>query len=277
MQIAVLSGKGGTGKTFVSVNLARVAEKSVYVDCDVEEPNGYLFLKPQNIERQSVVVNVPLWNKDKCTFCRKCVDFCRFNALAMLKEKLLVFSDICHSCGGCMTLCPQNAITEIPREIGVIETGISDNVSVITGCLNTGEVSGVPVVKTLLGMVDNKNDTVVDCPPGSACIVMESIKNADFCVLVVEPTLFGVHNFNMVYELVKQFKKPFGAVLNKCLDVDNPAREFCNEHNIPVLAEFDYEEQLAKINSEGLIAVDVSNKYRDKFCKLFNAIKEGVQ
>ena len=276
MQIAVLSGKGGTGKTFISVNLACVTENAVYVDCDVEEPNGHLFFKPEITEKQSVSVNIPEWDKTKCTFCRKCVDFCRYNALAMIKEKLYVFNEVCHSCGGCMILCPQKAITEKPREIGVVETGKSDDVTVLTGCLNTGEVSGVPVIKALLEKLDGISDTIIDCPPGSACVVMESIKKADYCILVAEPTLFGVHNFQMVYELVKQFKKPFGAVLNKCIDGENPAENFCIENSIPILSKFPYNDELAKINSSGLIAARENVKFAEQFRQLLSAVKEAV-
>ena len=174
-----------------------------------------------------------------------------------------------------MILCPQKAITEKPREIGVVETGKSDDVTVLTGCLNTGEVSGVPVIKALLEKLDGSSDTIIDCPPGSACVVMESIKKADYCILVAEPTLFGVHNFQMVYELVKQFEKPFGAVLNKCIENDNPAREFCEDNNIPVLAEFPYNGELAKINSNRLIAVRECGAYDEKFRQLLSAVKQA--
>ena len=276
MQVAVLSGKGGTGKTFISVNLACVTENSVYVDCDVEEPNGHLFFKPEIKAKQPVSVSVPEWDESKCTFCRKCVDFCRYNALAMIKDKLYVFNEVCHSCGGCMILCPQKAITEKPRDIGVVETGKSDDVTVLTGCLNTGEVSGVPVIKALLEKLDGSSDTIIDCPPGSACVVMESIKKADYCIIVAEPTLFGVHNFQMVYELVKQFKKPFGAVLNKCIDGENPAENFCIENSIPILAKFPYNDELAKINSSGLIAARENVEFAEQFRQLLSAVKEAV-
>lgn len=274
MQIAVLSGKGGTGKTFISVNLACIAENAVYADCDVEEPNGYLFLKPDIIENQPVTVNVPDWDESKCTACRKCMDFCKFNALALIKNKLYVFNEICHSCGGCMIICPQKAITEKPREIGFIETGKSGKVTVLTGCLNTGEVSGVPIIEALLDKINDRVNTIIDCPPGSACIVMESIKKADYCLLVAEPTLFGVHNLQMVHELVKLFKKPFGVVLNKCLDSDNPAEKFCIENNISILARFSYNDELAKINSSGLVAVRENVQFAEQFKQLFSAIKK---
>jgi len=194
----------------------------------------------------------------------------------MINEKLYVFNEICHSCGGCTILCPQKAISEKPREIGVVETGKSDDVTVLTGCLNTGEVSGVPVIKALLEKLDGISDTIIDCPPGSACVVMESIKKADYCILVAEPTLFGVHNFQMVYELVKQFKKPFGAVLNKCIDGENPAENFCIENSIPILSKFPYNDELAKINSSGLIAARENVEFAEQFRQLLSAVKEAV-
>ena len=147
---------------------------------------------------------------------------------------------------------------------------------VLTGCLNTGEVSGVPVIKALLEKLDGISDTIIDCPPGSACVVMESIKKADYCILVAEPTLFGVHNFQMVYELVKQFKKPFGAVLNKCIDGENPAENFCIENSIPILSKFPYNDELAKINSSGLIAARENVEFAEQFRQLLSAVKEAV-
>ncbi len=229
MKIAVLSGKGGTGKTLVSVNLAAVAEHAAYYDCDVEEPNGHLFLKPQDIKETTVFIKSPEVDADRCNGCRQCIDFCKFNAIAAIGDKAVVFPDVCHPCGGCILVCPQQAVKETKRPIGKIIYGNAGNVQVISGMLNMGEESGVPIIRTMLQ--DMKNNTtslqIIDCPPGSACVVMESILDADFCVLVAEPTVFGVHNLNMVYELVQIFHKPFGVVLNKCLDSENPAEQFC--------------------------------------------------
>ena len=227
MKIAILSGKGGTGKTLVSVNLAAVSEKATYIDCDVEEANGHLFFKPQWVQEESIAVKIPEVDEGLCDGCRKCVDFCKFNALAYILNKLKIFEEICHSCGGCLLVCPQKALTEKDKVIGIIKKGISNNVTIYSGLLNTGEPSGVPIINRLLSknhLLENKL-TIIDCPPGSACVVMESIKDADYCILVAEPTLFGVHNLNMVYQLVKLFEKPFGVVLNKCTEDDNPAEE----------------------------------------------------
>lgn len=291
MNIAVLSGKGGTGKTLLSVNMAAASESATYIDCDVEEPNGYLFFKPEAIVEENVSVKIPEVDKELCSGCRKCVDFCKFNALAFIKKAPIVFGDICHSCGGCSLLCPENAITEKDKVIGKIEKGKSQGIDIYTGILNTGEVSGVPIIEKLLeenrksssnGEVSNNIEgneklSIIDCPPGSACIVMESIKDADFCVLVAEPTAFGAHNLEMVYELVSLFGKPFGVVLNKCLDGENPSEEFCKEKGIKILGRVPFEKELGEINSNAKIAARESERYNKLFKNILETVKGEVQ
>jgi MinD superfamily P-loop ATPase len=277
MKLALLSGKGGTGKTLVSVNLAAVARNSVYVDCDVEEPNGYLFFKPTDLEKEKVTIKIPVVDEDLCLGCRKCVDFCKFNALAFIANKLIVFDDICHSCGGCIMLCPNKALTEKDKVIGEINTGISEEVKVISGILNTGEASGIPIIKQLLNKIsEEKRMTFIDCPPGSACIVMESIRNADYCILVAEPTIFGLHNLQMVYELVKLFSKPHGVVINKCLDNENLIEKFCIENKIKVLNKIPFDSDLGMINSDGEI-VSRSEKFHGVFSALLQTVAKEVQ
>lgn len=277
MKLALLSGKGGTGKTLVSVNLAAVARNSVYVDCDVEEPNGHLFFKPTDLEKEKVTIKIPVVDEDLCLGCRKCVDFCKFNALAFIANKLIVFDDICHSCGGCIMLCPNKALTEKDKVIGEINTGISEEVKVISGILNTGEASGIPIIKQLLSKIsEEKRMTFIDCPPGSACIVMESIRNADYCILVAEPTIFGLHNLQMVYELVKLFSKPHGVVINKCLDNENLIEKFCIENKIKVLNKIPFDSDLGMINSDGEI-VSRSEKFHGVFSALLQTVAKEVQ
>ena len=270
----MLSGKGGTGKTLVSVNLAAAANNAVYIDCDVEEPNGYLFFKPKDVGEEEITIEIPAVDDTLCTGCRKCVDFCRFNALAYTKGKLMVFDTICHSCGGCMMLCPAKALGTKVKGIGKIQKGVSDHVIVNTGILNMGEASGIPIIKQLLA--DNRTitaiPTLIDCPPGSACIVMESIKDADYCILVAEPTIFGVHNLNMVCELVMLFNKPFGVVLNKCLEGENPAERFCVEKNIRILGRIPFDNQLGMLNSNAEIATRQNEKYRAMFSSLLETV-----
>ena len=279
MKVAVLSGKGGTGKTLISVNLAAAAKIATYIDCDVEEPNGHLFFKPEGIEEAEIAVKIPQVDDSLCSGCRQCVDFCNFNALAYIKDKLIIFEEICHSCGGCVLLCPEKALTEKERFIGKVQIGTSEQVKVCTGMMNPGEASGIPIIKKLLGGNQRESDrpVFIDCPPGSACIVMESIQDADYCILVAEPTLFGVHNLNMVWELVKLFKKPHGAVLNKCLEGENPAETFCQEKNIKVLGRIPFDNELGMLNSNAEIAARVNDKYHAVFNSLLDTVYEEVQ
>jgi len=277
MKIAVLSGKGGTGKTLVSVNLAASADNAVYLDCDVEEPNGFLFFQPKNIIATEIAIKIPDVNQEQCSGCKKCVDFCKFNALAYT-NRVLIFEEMCHSCGGCMLVCPNQAIREKDKIIGKIENGNSEQVTVCTGILNIGEVSGIPIIKELLQEEDNNSEiTIIDCPPGSACIVMESIKDADYCILVAEPTLFGCHNLKMVHELVNVFDKKYGVILNKCVEGVNPAEVYCNENEIKILGKIMFDPELGLINSQGLIATRISEKYKGFFRQLLSDIIKEVR
>lgn len=274
MKFAVLSGKGGTGKTLVSVNLAAVAKKSTYIDCDVEEPNGHLFFRPENVEESYISVDVPSVNMDLCNGCRKCVDFCKFNALAYIREKLIIFEEICHSCGGCMILCPEAALSERKRVIGKIQKGKWGQVSVHTGILNIGEVSGVPIIQELLSDKSLGADelVIIDSPPGSGCLVMDSIKDADYCILVAEPTIFGVHNLKMVLDLVNLFQKPFGLVINKYVGEYSPLDELCREKGIELLERIPYDHELGKLASNAKIAAVEDKKYNDLFNNLLDKI-----
>lgn len=276
LTIAVLSGKGGTGKTLVSVNLAAATEAAVYLDCDVEEPNGHLFFKPDITSEETVSAKIPLIDIEQCNGCRKCVDFCKFNALAFIKNKPVLFKDVCHSCGGCVLLCPQKAISEEEKVVGKIQSGMSGQVRVYTGCLNAGEASGIPIIKELLkkSATETALPVFIDCPPGSACSVMESIKDADYCILVAEPTVFGVHNLKMVCDLVEVFHKPHGVVLNKCLESENPAEEYCKEHHVPILGRISYESKLGSISSNARIAARENDRYRELFSTLLDTVIE---
>lgn len=275
MNIAVLSGKGGTGKTLTAVNLAAAAGEAVYIDCDVEEPNGHLFFKPAELVTEQVPVRVPVVDPVLCDGCRLCVDFCRFHALAMVGSRLMVFEELCHSCSGCALVCPVNAISERDRSIGHIEVGTSRQVRVQSGFLDPGEASGIPIIKKLRSLTPAGADSViVDCPPGSACIVMESIQDVDYCVMVAEPTLFGLHNLKMVHELVRLFQKPHGVVLNKCLDGDNPSKAYCRETGIPILLELPFDAEIGQLNSRGKILVREQPRYREVFQDLLERIRQ---
>lgn len=278
MKIAVLSGKGGAGKTFVSVNLAVAAGKSTYIDCDVEEPNGRLFLKPQGLSTQAVFTTQPAIDGDKCIGCRKCVEFCRFNALVFVKKKPLVFPEVCHSCGLCSLVCPAGAICDEQRQVGVVESGHYGDITVITGELNPGESSSIPVEQAAmqLGFSSGDDTVVIDCPPGSACSVMESVEEADYCVLVAEPTAFGLHNLEMVYELVNILSKPCGVVINKQDAPYPPLEDFFTERGVHVLERLPYDWDIARLTSQGEIASEHLPAVREKFRKLLDTIRQEV-
>lgn len=275
MKIAVLSGKGGTGKTLVSVNLAYTLGNSNYIDCDVEEPNGFLFFdkdfKNQVKAEDVITAKIPRVDNLKCDGCKKCVEFCKYNALAYT-NRLMIFREVCHSCGGCMLVCPQNAIDEIEKEVGSVIYSRFENINVFTGMMKIGEASGIPIIKKLLSAGDEK-DTIIDCPPGSACIVMESIQDADYCVLVAEPTKFGAHNLELVYKLTKLFDKKVGVVLNKCLEGENPSEEFCIKNNIKIIGRIPFDKDLGYLNSKGKIISKEEDKYRLIFQKLLDIIR----
>ncbi len=278
MKIAVLSGKGGAGKTFVAVNLAAAAEQAVYIDCDVEEPNGRLFLKPEGVRSQPVSTLLPQFDAVRCTGCRQCVNFCRFHALIYIKEKPMVFPKVCHACGGCQLVCPTGAISEKERQLGCVESGRHNRIEVVTGILNPGEASGVPVIRAALQAgAAHKGLQIIDCPPGSACSVMESVSGADSCLLVAEPTAFGFHNFQMVYELITLLGKPCGVVINKLDTPYEPLEQFCREHGIPVLLRIPYSRELATLTAAGEIPAEHSRDCARQFQTLLREIGGAVQ
>lgn len=266
-KVCVLSGKGGTGKTFVSTNLFNVIENSCYADCDVEEPNGHIFFSDSEVSETVINKLIPDVDHDKCIACRKCVDFCKFGSLSLIFDKVYFFDEMCHSCGGCKLVCPENAITEVPMRIGTVEKRTCDGRRVLSGKLDIGNASGTGIIEALLDMTDDADEdvAVIDCPPGSDCSVMESIKGADYAIIVGEPTVFGIHNLQMVCELLTIFKVPFGIVANKVFESDNPVTEFAKNEGIPLLMEIPFDRELAKVNGSGKLITNVFPFWRDKF------------
>lgn len=274
MKIAVLSGKGGAGKTFTAVNLAAAAGRATYIDCDVEEPNGRLFWRPENVRVTPVAKLLPEFGGARCTGCRKCVEFCRFHALLYIKGTPMVFPEVCHSCGGCQLVCPEGAVREVPRRIGALEEGTRGDVRVVTGVLDPGEASGIPVIRQALERAEGL--TVIDCPPGSACGVMESVMDADCCVLVVEPTAFGFHNFKMVHELAGLLGKPCGVVINKQAEAYPPLEDYCRQRGLPVLDRIAYDPALGRCLADNQIAAKVLPGYGERFRALLEKIGGGL-
>ncbi|MFI3312954.1 MAG: 4Fe-4S binding protein [Eubacteriales bacterium] len=256
--------------------MASCTPAATYIDCDVEEPNGHLFFKPENVKIQEVTAIYPLFQKDLCQNCRACVQFCKFHALAYVGKAPMVFKDVCHGCGGCQLVCPNGAVSMGTRPVGVVETGIHDGVTVVTGRLNLGEASAVPVIHASLEAGCSAELTVIDCPPGSSCSVMESVAQADYCLLVVEPTAFGFHNFQMVHQLVALMGKPFGMVINKEDGPYPPLVDYCADNGLSILARFAYRPDLAKSGAEGKIAVEEDGVIAQSFRQLLSDISREV-
>lgn len=274
--IAVLSGKGGTGKTFLSVNLACAAQPSLYIDCDAEEPNGHLFLKPDWENTREVKIPLPRVDPALCDGCRECVDFCAFHALAWAANRLLVFDELCHGCGGCMLVCPKQAISEENHVIGSVREGVSEGVRVLSGALTPGEASGIPIIKQLFQQAEGAAEPIVfiDCPPGSSCMVVESIRSADYCLLVTDPTRFGAHNLEMVHSLARMMNKPCGAVINKSMGEDDPSLTYCQNNDLPVLMRIPFDHELALLNSNAGIAFYEDERFQSMFLMLLETIQK---
>lgn len=249
MNIAVLSGKGGTGKTTVSTNLAG-ALKLNYVDSDVEEPNGFLFLNPEISQTESVMVEYPIIDKEKCTLCGECAKACQFNSLAKVKDRVMLFKNLCHSCGACEVACKEGAITYGKRETGKIETGKSGNILCSRGILNIGEPMAVPVIKQLLQKVEGQ-DNLIDCPPGTSCNIINVLKYADAAILVTEPSQFGFHDLEIAVGVVRMFNIPFGIIINKDDGRDNMIRKYCRNEKIELIGSIPYSRDIARAYSKG--------------------------
>ena len=278
MKIALLSGKGGTGKTFLSVNLAAAAGACTYIDCDVEEPNGHLFLRPQEEGCKEVAVMLPTFDADLCDGCRSCVDFCRFNALVYIRTVPTVFPTICHSCGGCVIACPTGAVGETTRPIGQVRFGQSGEVKVVTGILKEGEVTGVPLIEEALALgLEAGGWAFIDCPPGSGCAVLESVSQADYCVLVAEPTAFGLHNFAMVLDLVQLLDKPCGVVINKEEGRYPQLEDYCRTRGVDILSRIPNRESFALAGARGEIAVRQDQEAARLFSSLLDLIQSKAE
>lgn len=276
MIISVASGKGGTGKTTVATNLALSLEDAQYIDCDVEEPNGYIFLHPEIHETKTVYLPTPRVDQEKCSYCGACADFCQFNALAVVKEKVLIFPELCHGCGGCILACPDSAITEENRAIGIVEKGNSSNLVFVQGKLNVGEPMATPVVAATKNEIESEVIAIVDVPPGTDCPVIEGLRGSDFSILVTEPTPFGLYDLRLAVDLVKMLEIPFGIVINRSGSNDVLIEKYCREESIPILLKIPYQRSIAVLYSKGISLVENDTKWKDCFSKLFMSIREEI-
>ncbi len=273
MLISVASGKGGTGKTTVSVNLARILENVQLLDCDVEEPNANLFLKGNITKQETVTVSIPEIDKNICNFCGECSKFCQYNAIVSLQQMILIFTELCHSCGGCLKACPNKAIREVEKRIGVVKTLESNNITLVQGSIDVGVAMVTPVIKAVKKLAQNKI-VILDAPPGTSCPVITTIEGSDFVVLVTEPTPFGMNDLKLAVEMVKKIDIPFGIVINRLGIGDDRIHVFCKQQNIPILLEIPDDRRIAQAYSRGEIIVDSLPEYRNYFENLWKKIVE---
>jgi MinD superfamily P-loop ATPase len=275
LKLTVLSGKGGTGKTTVSVNMALSLPNIQLLDADVEEPNSQYFLHPNFDKEENVFRKVPEINQSKCTACRQCVDFCEYNALAMMIDEVLVFPEICHSCGGCEKICPENAITEVDRVLGVLKHATTEyDVDFWQGELNIGEESSVPVIEALKEKTDNQKDIIIDAQPGTTCPTIEAVVDSDYGILVTEPTPFGLSDLKLASELMDELEIPYGVIINRAEeDSDEIIEEFCQEKGIDILLKIPFKREFAHLYSDGIPFVADYPEWKDKFKTVFEQIR----
>ena len=274
MIISIASGKGGTGKTTVSTNLALSLGAGVQLlDCDVEQPNAHLFIHPVFESTTTITVPVPEIDMDKCTLCGKCSEICQFNAIVVIGEIVLAFEELCHSCGGCMEICPETAIVEKGRALGVIQKGRYNGIEFLHGKLKVGEAMSPPLIRKVLSCADQNRIRIVDASPGTSCPVIETMKGADFVLLVTEPTPFGLHDLQLAVGAVKILDIPCGLVINRSDMGDEKVKEYAVDENLPILMEIPFDRRIAEAYSRGDMIVDVMPQWKAKFLELYEKIK----
>lgn len=272
MKIAVLSGKGGTGKTTVSSSLAFIS-KMLLIDTDIEEPNSHIFLKGNVENIKSVYTRFPEVNMEKCNLCGECGEFCKFNAIIPAKKRVIVFGEACHDCGGCEIVCKNGAISWEKREIGKIFTGKTYfNSTNKYGKLNIGEMSGVKIIKEIYKNTVEK-DFLIDCPPGTACTTVSAVEVADFAIIVVEPSPFGLSDMKLVVQLLRDMKIPFGVVINKFDEDENIVKKYCDDEKIEIIGTIPFDRKIAEAYSKGEIIADALSEYRENFETILKRVK----
>ncbi|MEW6534401.1 MAG: ATP-binding protein [Candidatus Auribacterota bacterium] len=279
MIISVASGKGGTGKTTVAVNLALALGNAQYLDCDVEEPNGHLFLKPVITERKTATLSIPEIDESKCTYCGTCGDVCAYSAIAVLKPRnggkggIMSFPHLCHGCGACAYFCPNGAITEIDKPIGIIEHGDSGDINFVHGKLNVGEIMVPPIISQVKEHIKPDVPVIIDAPPGTSCPVIEAIKGSDYCIMVTEPTPFGLNDLQLAVKVIRQMGIPFGVVMNKEGIGDDKTDEFCRNEGISMLMKIPFSHDIAVSYSKGEPIISSMPEYKHEFLSLYDEIR----
>lgn len=276
--IAVAAGKGGTGKTMVAVNLAlslhREGIRTRLLDADVEEPNAHLFLKPEWYRRERVLLPVPVIDMGLCDLCGDCARACAFGALAVTRDKVMTFEEMCHGCGACTLACPRGAITERGREIGVLEFGrTGESLETVRGLLEIGEPKASPVIERLKEHLDPQAVNVVDCGPGTGCAAMTTVRGADLCVMVAEPTPFGLHDLGMAVEMAGALGVPSAVIVNKDIPGERDLRAFCRENGLEIVMSIPFSGEIARSYSRGVNLVDEDSAWRERFLEAYGRLR----
>ncbi len=272
MIISVASGKGGTGKTTIAINLALSIGDVRLLDCDVEAPNAHLFIHPVFEKQQIITAPVPQIDESKCNQCGKCGEICQFKAIVPLGKTILTFPELCHSCGGCMAVCPEKAITEIHRELGVIEIGRRDQIEFIHGKLRIGEAMSPPLIRAVRAYAKPDKLTIIDAPPGTSCPVIAAVKDTDFVLMVTEPTPFGLHDLRLAVETVRVLAIPCGIVINRAEPGNNLIGDYAREESVPILAEIPFDRRIAEAYSRGVPLTEALPEYTETFRHLYRQI-----
>jgi MinD superfamily P-loop ATPase len=276
MILSVASGKGGTGKTLVATSLALSLEGQTPVqllDCDVEEPNAHILLRPEIDSSQPVTVPVPAVDKEKCTYCGLCSETCAYNAIAVAGRTVLVFRELCHGCGACSYLCPAGAISEEPRQAGVVESGHVGGVRFVGGRLNVGEAMAGPVIRAVKELADSKATVILDAPPGTSCPVVKTIRGSDFCLLVTEPTPFGLNDLTIAVEVAREIGVPFGVVINRDGLGDESVERYCAQEAIPVLMRIPFDRRIAEAYCRGETLAAAMPSWQEAFHQIFDRVR----
>jgi len=280
MIISVASGKGGTGKTLVATSLAisiRAKEKVQLLDCDVEEPNDHLFLRPVITDSETVCIPVPKVDYARCNFCGECARVCAYKAIAVVPKSVLIFDQLCHGCGACSYLCPESAISEEGRKMGVVESGHAGGIEFVQGRLTVGEAMAVPVIRRVKAKIKRDRLVILDVSPGTSCPVVEAVENSDYCLLVTEPTPFGLHDLRLAVETVRQLGVPSGVIVNRAVSGETLVHDYCNREGIPVLLDIPLDIAIARLYSEGVTLAEGMPQWQAAFVDVYTQIKGALR